>query len=50
MPAGPKLKPFDPHASVRVYRRNLPHWRQDGCTYSVTFGLADAIPRSKTAQ
>ncbi len=31
---------------MRIYRRNLPHWRQDGATYFVTFRLADSIPRS----
>jgi REP element-mobilizing transposase RayT len=29
---------------VRVYRRNLPHWRQDGATYFVTFRLNDSLP------
>lgn len=27
------------------YIRNLPHWRQDGATYFVTFRLDDSIPR-----
>jgi type I restriction enzyme R subunit len=36
--------PFDERSAVRIYRRNLPHWRQDGCTYFVTFRLADSIP------
>jgi len=31
---------------VTIYRRNLPHWRQEGATYFVTFRLADSIPRS----
>lgn len=38
--------PFDSHAPVRIYRRHLPHWRQDGATYFVTFRLADSIPHS----
>jgi len=29
---------------VRIYWRNLPHWRQNGATYFVTFRLADSIP------
>jgi len=29
---------------VTTYKRNLPHWRQDGATYFVTFRLHDAIP------
>ena len=32
---------------MRVYERNLPHWRQDGATYFVTFRLADSLPQSK---
>jgi REP element-mobilizing transposase RayT len=30
-----------------VYQRHLPHWRQDGATYFVTFRLADSLPQSK---
>ncbi len=32
---------------IRIYQRNLPHWRQDGATYFVTFQLADAVPQEK---
>ena len=28
---------------VTVYYRHLPHWRQDGATYFVTFRLADSL-------
>ena len=31
---------------MRVYERNLPHWRQEGGTYFVTFRLADSLPAS----
>ncbi len=37
--------PFDECKAVRIYRRNLPHWRQDGATYFVTFRLGDSLPR-----
>ena len=40
----PGFESFNPHAEVRIYRRNLPHWRQDGATYFVTFRQADSIP------
>ena len=40
----PGFQGFDPWQSVRITRRNLPHWRQDGATYFVTFRLADALP------
>jgi len=39
-----RLKP------VRVYRRSLPHWRQDGATYFVTFRLVDSIPPGKVRE
>jgi putative transposase len=35
--------PLDPEKTVRIYRRNLPHWRQDGATYFVTFRLSDSL-------
>ncbi len=38
------FQPFDPYGTVRIYRRHLPHWRQDGATYFVTFRLADSLP------
>ncbi len=41
-----RFKPFDPFAPVEIYRRALPHWRQRGCTYFVTFRLADSIPKA----
>ena len=40
----PGFRGLDPHREVRIYRRNLPHWRQDGATYFVTFRLGDSIP------
>ena len=41
----PSFVPFDEHKAVRIYRRNLPHWRQDGATYFVTFRLGDSLPQ-----
>ena len=41
---------FNPRKAVRVYRGNLPHWRQDDCLYFITFRLADSIPRGIVAQ
>lgn len=38
---------FDPRADIDISRRNLPHWRQEGCTYFVTFRLHDSLPREK---
>lgn len=45
----PVFQPFNPHEAVIIYRRSLPHWRQEGATYFVTFRLADSIPRSRLA-
>ena len=41
---------FDPHSPIAMYGRNLPHWRQPGCTYFVTFRLADSIPKQRMNQ
>ncbi len=47
---GPVFRPFDPDAGVRVYVRNLPHWRQPGATYFVTFRQDDSIPAPVLAE
>lgn len=47
LPAPPGFRGFDPRGPVRIYHRHLPHWRQDGATYFVTFNLADAVPANK---
>ncbi len=44
------IKYFDPKAPTAHLSGNLPHWRQDGATYFVTFRLADSIPREKLQQ
>jgi REP element-mobilizing transposase RayT len=38
---------FDPEDNFEVYRRNLPHRRQAGVVYFVTFHLADSLPTKK---
>jgi REP element-mobilizing transposase RayT len=43
----PGFRGFDPQLPVTFYYRHLPHWRQDGATYFVTFRLADALPQAK---
>ncbi len=40
----PHFRPFNPRGPLRNYVRNLPHWRQPGATYFVTFRLIDSIP------
>ncbi len=46
----PEFRGIDPHAPVKITHRNLPHWRQDGATYFVTFRLADAVPATLRRQ
>ena len=38
---------FHPEAAVVVHRGKLPHWRQEGVIYFVTFHLADSLPQSR---
>ena len=45
--APPGFRGLDPALPLRIYERNLPHWRQNGATYFATFNLADALPRDK---
>jgi len=45
LPAPPGFRGLDPDLPIRIYYRHLPHWRQDGATYFVTFRLADSIPQ-----
>ncbi len=41
---------FDPDAPIGFLSGDLPHWRQDGVTYFVTFRLADSLPAEKLNQ
>ncbi len=43
----PGFRGLDPHKPLTVYHRHLPHWRQDGASYFVTFRLADSLPQIK---
>ena len=38
---------FNPDASLVIRRGKLPHWRQEGVIYFVTFRLADSLPQAK---
>jgi len=38
------FNPFEKSRPASITRRRLPHWRQEGATYFVTFRLADSIP------
>jgi hypothetical protein len=41
---------FDVEAPIAFLSGDLPHWRQEGTTYFVTFRLADSLPREKLQQ
>jgi len=41
---------FDPDEPLDNMTGNLPHWRQEGVMYFVTFRLADSMPREKLKQ
>jgi hypothetical protein len=43
----PNFRGLDPYKPITVYYRHLPHWRQEGASYFVTFRLGDALPREK---
>ncbi len=45
--APPGFQGLHPDLPVTTYVRHLPHWRQDGATYFVTFRLADSLPQAK---
>ena len=46
----PCFRPFNPLGGMRIYIRNLPHWRQPGSTYFVTIRQADSIPAGVLAE
>jgi REP element-mobilizing transposase RayT len=43
----PGFRALDPQLPVAIHRRHLPHWRQQGATYFVTFRLADSLPAER---
>ena len=43
----PGFRGLDPNVPIAGYHRHLPHWRQAGATYFVTFHLGDALPQEK---
>jgi REP-associated tyrosine transposase len=47
LPPPPGFQGLDPTRPLTLYVRHLPHWRQDGATYFVTFRLHDSLPQSK---
>lgn len=46
LPAPPGFQGFREDLALNSYELDLPHWRQDGATYFVTFRLGDSLPQS----
>lgn len=46
----PVFIPFDPSSPTQTPSRHLPHWQQGGCTYFVTFRLADSVSEDRLRQ
>lgn len=44
------FRPFNPRGVFWNYQRNLPHWRQPGATYFITFRLNDSLPKAFVEQ
>jgi hypothetical protein len=47
LPPPPGFQGLRDDKPLDVYVRHLPHWRQDGATYFVTFRLKDSLPKAK---
>jgi putative transposase len=43
----PDFRGLHPDLPLSFYQRHLPHWRQEGATYFVTFRLEDSLPQQK---
>jgi hypothetical protein len=50
LPPPPGFQGLRVDKPLQMYQRHLPHWRQEGATYFVTFRLADALPQSKVSE
>lgn len=46
----PHFAGLNPQEPIEIHRRNLPHWRQQGATYFVTYRLSDSLPEERAAQ
>ena len=45
-----QFRAFDAHGPLSQTHRHLPHWEQPGCTYFVTFRLADSVAAEVLSQ
>jgi putative transposase len=47
LPPPPGFQGLREDKPLEIYVRHLPHWRQEGATYFVTFRLSDSLPQVK---
>lgn len=47
LPTPPGFQGLSAEKPITFYMRHLPHWRQEGATYFVTFRQADSFPQEK---
>ena len=47
LPPPPSFQGLREDLALEVYFRHMPHWRQEGATYFVTFRLDDSLPQAK---
>ena len=47
LPAPPGFQGLREDVAMTTYFRRLPHWRQEGALYFVTFRLGDSLPQTK---
>lgn len=47
LPPPPRFQGLHPDKLIVKYERHLPHWRQEGATYFVTYRLDDSLPHEK---
>jgi REP element-mobilizing transposase RayT len=47
LPPPPGFQGLRDDLPLTIYEQQLPHWRQDGAMYFVTFRLEDSLPQSK---
>jgi putative transposase len=50
LPAPPGFQGLHPDKPLTIYYRHLPHWRQEGATYFLTFRQSDSLPQDKLRQ
>ncbi len=50
LPSPPGFQGLREDLRLLTYQQKLPHWRQEGATYFITFRLGDSLPQSKLAE